>query len=113
MSNNVEIKAKEVAYKLRKIRELMDLTREEFCNPLGENVEYWGMIERGEQQISLSKLLMVCEVYQIPIERVVQFDFQKQDTTDLIEKINSELRKCNRHQLEVIQKFITEIAEAL
>ena len=89
MGNNVDAKAKAVAYKLRKIRELMNLTREEFCEPLKENVEYWGMIERGEQQISLLKLLQVCEVYQIPIEKVVQFDFQKQDTADLIKKINS------------------------
>lgn len=113
MGNNVDAKAKAVAYKLRKIRELMNLTREEFCEPLKENVEYWGMIERGEQQISLLKLLQVCEVYQIPIEKVVQFDFQKQDTADLIKKINSELQHCNRHQLQVIQKFITEIVAAL
>ena len=35
-------RAKRIARKLRKIRELKGLTREKFCEPLGENSDYWG-----------------------------------------------------------------------
>ena len=42
------------------VRELKGLTREKFCESLVENSEYWGLIERGEQAISLVKLLQVC-----------------------------------------------------
>ena len=45
-------RAKRIARKLRKIRELKGLTREKFCEPLGENSDYWGLIERGEQPIN-------------------------------------------------------------
>lgn len=79
MEYRVDERAKRIARKLRKIRELKGLTREKFCEPLGENSDYWGLIERGEQPISLPKLLQVCEVYQIPIESVVVLDYQVQD----------------------------------
>ena len=46
------------------VRELKGLTREKFCESLVENSEYWGLIERGEQAISLVKLLQVCETYE-------------------------------------------------
>ena len=55
--NNIDFEIKNIGFKLRKIRELKGLTRESFCDPLGENSEYWGLIERGEQSISLVKLL--------------------------------------------------------
>ena len=62
LENKVDDKLKRIAFKLRKIRELKGLTREKFCEPLGENSDYWGLIERGEQPISLTKLLQVCEM---------------------------------------------------
>lgn len=82
MEYRVDERAKRIARKLRKIRELKGLTREKFCEPLGENSDYWGLIERGEQPISLPKLLQVCEVYQIPIESVVVLDYQIQDNAE-------------------------------
>lgn len=43
----------QIAAKLRKIRERKNLTREQFCEPLKENSEYWGLIERGAHPFSL------------------------------------------------------------
>ena len=83
------------------------------CEPLGENSDYWGLIERGEQPISLPKLLQVCEVYQIPIESVVVLDYQVQDNGRVREDIDGLLGQCNEYQLEVIRKFISDIAMTL
>ena len=112
MEYRVDERAKRIARKLRKIRELKGLTREKFCEPLGENSDYWGLIERGEQPISLPKLLQVCEVYQIPIESVVVLDYQIQDNGRVREDIDGLLGQCNEYQLEVIRKFISDIAVA-
>lgn len=106
-------KIKGIAIKLRKIRELKGLTRESFCEALGENSEYWGLIERGEQPISLTKLLQVCETYGIPIEDVVTLDYSSTDTDALRLDIDVLLTNCSSRQLEVIRKFISEIAMAL
>lgn len=109
--SNVDYKIKNISFKIRKIRELKGLTREVFCKELNENIEYWGLIERGEQAISLSKLIQVCETYNIPIEDVINLDFQdSSDTTKLKSDINQLISSCNVHQLEIIKKFISEIA---
>lgn len=113
MSNVSDEQVARIARKLRKIRELKGLTRESFCEPLGENSEYWGMIERGEQAISLGKLLQVCEVYNIPIDVVVSLKYQERDVKELRNNIIALLEQCEYHQLEVIQKFIQDIASAL
>ena len=63
--------------------------------------------------ISLGKLLQVCEVYDIPIEDVVKLDYQKQDCQHLRTEIMALLDECDCHQLEIIRKFITDIASTL
>lgn len=106
MNSKTDEKVAKIAAKLRKIRELKNLTREQFCERLGENVEYWGKIERGEQTISLGKLLQVCEVYHIRIEEIITLDFQEQDTQQLRDSIVALLDECDYHQLEITHKFI-------
>lgn len=111
--DNIDDRVKNIALKLRKIRELKGLTREKFCEPLGENSEYWGLIERGEQAISLVKLLQVCETYDIPIETVVDLDYQTMDDKALRAEINDLLENCKGKQLEMIKKFVKDIAMTL
>lgn len=110
---NIDDRVKNIALKLRKIRELKGLTRDKFCEPLGENSEYWGLIERGEQAISLVKLLQVCETYDIPIETVVDLDYQTMNDTALRAEISDLLESCKGKQLEMIKKFVEDIAMAL
>lgn len=111
--DKVDDKIKGIAIKLRKIRELKGLTRENFCEALDENSEYWGLIERGEQAISLAKLLQVCETYDIPIGDVVTLDYKAADTNKLCMEIDVLLANCSGRQLEVIKKFIENIAMTL
>ena len=46
VDNRTDETVRQIALRLRRIRELKGLTREKFCEPLGENYEYWGLIER-------------------------------------------------------------------
>ena len=103
--DNIDDRVKNIALKLRKIRELKGLTREKFCEPLGENSEYWGLIERGEQAVSLIKLLQVCETYDIPIETVVDLDYQTVNAKELRAEISMMLENCTGKQLEMIKKL--------
>lgn len=110
MGSRVDSKLKAIAFRLRKIREIKGLTREQWCDELGENSEYWGLIERGEQPISLSKLLLVCEVYGISIEDVVEMEYAEQDDTPVRKEIEILVNQCKGRQLDIIRKFIKEIA---
>lgn len=110
---NIEEKLKSIALKLRKIRELKGLTREQFCEPIGENSDYWGLIERGEQTLSLPKLISVCEAYHIPIEDIVDLDYALQDDTKLRAELHELIDSCNRKQLELIKKFAEDLSSIL
>lgn len=101
---------KQIAIKLRKYRELKGLTRENFYEPLGENSDYWGLIERGEQSISLPKLLLICEAYNIPIDTIINLNYKSLENTKTMEEIQLLLEKCNSKQLEIIKKFVEDIA---
>ena len=111
--SGIDERIKNIAVKLRKIRELKGLTRDQFCEPLGENSEYWGLIERGEQPISLVKLMQACETYRIPLESVVKLEYQNVDDTLIKEEILELLEQCKGKQLEIIKKFISEIVMTL
>lgn len=113
MNKNIDPRVRHAAARLRKIREMKGLTREKFCEPLGENSEYWGLIERGEQAISLVKLLQVCEVYGIPIESVIQLNYAEENDEQLRMRIGELLQQCHGRQLEVVKKFIQDIALSL
>lgn len=109
----IDYRVQNVASKLRKIREMKGLTRDEFCETLGENSEYWGQIERGKQAISLTKLLQVCEVYGIPIQDLVELPYETPEDNKIREEIQVLLESCKGRQLEVIKKFIEDIAITL
>lgn len=113
LENKDNDKVRQIAFKLRRIREVKGLTREKFCERLGENSDYWGLIERGEQPISLSKLLQVCEVYDIPIESVVELKYVPQNDSFLRKDIEDLLDQCQGRQLEIIRKFIADIVMIL
>ena len=62
---NIDDEIKKVAFRLRRFREKNNMSREEFCEKTGDNVEYWGCIERGTRSISLKKLINVCRTFHI------------------------------------------------
>ena len=62
---NIDDEIKKIAFRLRRFREKNNMSREEFCEKTGDNVEYWGCIERGTRSISLKKLINVCRTFHI------------------------------------------------
>lgn len=101
-----------IAFKLRRYREMKGLSREAFCAGLGLNPAYWGAVERGQQAISLPKLLQVCEYYKIPIESLIEIDSPADEIQkeSLRKEINSLLERCTGKQLLTVKTFIEAIA---
>lgn len=101
--------------KLRKVRESMNLTREVFCTEIHENPDYWGNIERGEQAISLPKLLQVCEKYSIDLCDVIQIKNNDGDSglSEKVEFIKTKLLSCNAKQLKIVSSFIDHIVHMI
>lgn len=112
---DIDTTMKEIALRLRKTRELKGLTRDQFyASELGENPEYWGLIERGEQNLSLPKLILICDYYHIPINDLVDLsDTDLVNSSKLQSEISDLMKNCDVRQLEVVKKFIEDIVVLL
>lgn len=59
---------------IRKIRELKNLTREYVAEELKMSMSGYGKIERGEVDITVSKLVEISKVLDVSIEFIFKFD---------------------------------------
>ncbi len=64
-----------IVYKnIKKIRELKNLTREYVADELKMSTSGYGKIERGEVDLTISKLVKIAKVLDVSIEFIFKFD---------------------------------------
>ena len=59
---------------IRKIRELKNLTREYVAEELKMSMSGYGKIERGEVDLTVSKLIEIAKILDVSIEFIFKFD---------------------------------------
>lgn len=59
---------------IKKIRELKNLTREYVADELKMSTSGYGKIERGEVDLTVSKLVKIAKVLNVTIEFIFKFD---------------------------------------
>ncbi len=64
-----------IIYKnIKKIRELKNLTREHVADELNMSTSGYGKIERGEVDLTISKLIRIAQVFNVSIDFIFRFD---------------------------------------
>ncbi len=63
-----------IGHRIRKLRELKNLTQEHIAHELGMSVSGYGRIERDEVRLDSDKLMKVSEVLGVPVEEILRFD---------------------------------------
>lgn len=66
----------EVYKNIKKIRELKNLTREYVADELEMSTSGYGKIERGEVDLTVSKLIKIAKVLNVSIEFIFKFDVE-------------------------------------
>lgn len=61
-------------YKIRKIRELFDLSQAYMAHELNITQTTYSKIERGEVKLSTERLMKISEILDIKIEQILYFD---------------------------------------
>ncbi len=64
----------EVVENIKKFRELKSLTREEVADKLEMSVSGYSKLERGEVDISLSKLYRIADILEVSVSQILNFD---------------------------------------
>lgn len=65
---------KEVYDNIKKFRELKSITREFMAGELGMSLSGYSKLERGEVDITLSKIQKIAQILNVSLEQILNFD---------------------------------------
>ncbi|MCH5261884.1 MAG: helix-turn-helix transcriptional regulator [Lachnospiraceae bacterium] len=95
---------------IRKYRLLNNMTQEELAEKLDLDTQYYAQLERGERNFTIEKIIRLCSIYHTGIENIIEVDFkEKQDTSELLQKLVPQIESLSYSQLIMLEKFINEI----
>lgn len=101
-----------IAQNIKKYRLLNNMTQKELAERLFLDTQYYAQLERGERNFSIEKIAMVCALFHIGIEDIIELDMNtssKNDLDNLIEELNISLKNLTYSQLQIVKKFVQEI----
>ena len=90
--------------RIRKAREDLGYTREQFAEKLGVSVSYLAEVERGRTGISVKMLIKVCEVLGLSADYVL-FGEQRTADSELVDKIH----RIDSKYISLLESIITEL----
>lgn len=100
-----------IAKNIKKYRLLNNMTQEELAQKLYLDTQYYAQLERGKRNFTIEKIMLACSTFHIGIEDIIEIespsDADAIKTT--INNITSQLEGLSYSQLQLIQKFISDI----
>lgn len=98
-----------ISENIKKFRELRGLTREQLASDLGMSLSGYSKIERGEVDLSMSKIQKISELLGIEISEILNFDanqiFNVQNN-NLVQSIGAKAENMHFHTDEYREKYI-------
>ncbi|MGN0318136.1 MAG: helix-turn-helix transcriptional regulator [Lachnospira sp.] len=70
-------KIEDSGHRIKSYRKKMKMTQEELADKLGISREYLGRIERGQNGISIDLAIIMSDVFQVSVEKVLAIDTGK------------------------------------
>ena len=65
---------KEAVENIKKFRELKNITREELADKLEMSLSGYSKLERGEVEITLTKLYRIADILEVSVSQILNFD---------------------------------------
>lgn len=90
--------------RIRKAREDLGYTREQFAEKLNVSVSYLAELERGRTGISVKLLVKVCDVLGLSADYII-FGEERSEDAMLLDKIH----RIDAKYLPLLDKVITEL----
>ena len=90
--------------RIRKAREDMGYTREQFAEKLDVSVSYMAEVERGRTGISVKMLIKICDLLGLSADYIL-FGTNRDTDTMILDKIH----RIDNKYIPLLNKIITEI----
>lgn len=94
----------QIGNRLREIRKGLDFTQEQFAEQLNYSTNYYGQVERGEHGISLEKLNLLYEKFDVDLLYLITGDKSHQV------KINELISDCPKDKLFDLEQALKYIS---
>lgn len=101
-----------IAQNIKKYRLLNNMTQKDLAEKLFLDTQYYAQLERGERNFSIEKIAMICSLFHIGIEDIIELDADATSISDaatLTNELKSSLDTLSYSQLLIVKKFIQEI----
>lgn len=86
------------------------MTQEQLAELLDLDTQYYAQLERGERNFTIGKIIRLCNIFHVGIEKIIEIDIEKNpDTQELLDRILPLMEQLSYSQLSLIEKFITDI----
>ncbi len=110
MVRNTNIK-KNISSNVKKYRQMNGLTQAQMAEMLYLDTQYYSQLERGERSFTIEKLVMICDIFQIGIEKLITIDNtdKQENDSELILSIENQLHDLNHSQLVILEKLLSEV----
>ncbi|MCK9452141.1 MAG: helix-turn-helix transcriptional regulator [Bacteroidales bacterium] len=96
---------------IKSFRELRKITREDISAQLGMSVSGYGKIERGEVDISLSKLVAIADILQVELSILINFEISEAfqfilEHTSMIQSPEPREDTLNMYRSQLHEKYL-------
>lgn len=90
--------------RIRKAREDMGYTREQFAEKLDVSVSYMAEVERGRTGVSVKMLIKICDLLGLSADYIL-FGTNRDDDTMILDKIH----RIDDKYIPLLNRIITEL----
>lgn len=95
----------EFGLRIKKIRENMNMTKENFAKLIGISGQYLGLVEHGKNYLSIEKIKTLCDITNLSADYIL---FGKED--NCINECNKILSEFNATQIEAGCEALKKLA---
>jgi transcriptional regulator with XRE-family HTH domain len=110
--NSIEKEIGKVLSNIRKFRELRNMTRDQLAADLGLSASGYSKIERGEIELTVSRLYQIAAALDVTAQQILEFDVSKVLGSSASEgHENDEGPKISSFHNDVMYKYIEKLED--
>ena len=83
------------------------MTQEQLAELLDLDTQYYAQLERGERNFTIEKIIRLCNIFHVGIEKIIEIDIEKNpDTRELLDRILPLMEQLSYSQLSLIENLL-------
>ena len=100
-----------VGLRIREIREVLNMTREQFSEKCNISISFLSAVESGKKAVTSKTLYKICNACNVSADYFIRGNEEGFETDMIIEMIRSMDLKSREHAIRILREYIQAINE--